>query len=165
MVKATSAQDSAMQQNIEVLMTLSAAGLTGIERLSTLNLSLAKTLFDDGVENSRTFADMKDINDMTNMTTVFNSKATEQFMDYFRGVQQINADLQERVFAIMNQQMAAFGGGAATPNPMLEIFTKLAEQAADMTAANLKTISQGIDAGTEASEPAATAVSKAKKTA
>jgi phasin family protein len=162
MVKATSAQDSAMQQNIEVLMTLSEAGLTGIERLSTLNLSLAKTLFDDGVENSRTFADMKDINDMTNMTTVFSSKATEQLMDYFRGVQQINADLQERVLAIMNQQMAAFGGGAATPNPMLEIFTKLAEQAADMTAANLKTISQGVD---EASEPDATAVSKAKKTA
>ena len=165
MAKAKPAKDDALTEHTELILSLSEIGFSGFERLSTLSMALAKTVFDDGLENSRTLADMKDINDMMNISPLFGTKATEQLMDYFRGVQQITTDVQEQVFSIMNQQMALFGGSPTVANPMVEIFTKFAAQSVEMTTANLKTVAESVEAAVDAAEPEAEVAAKEKKIA
>lgn len=165
MAKAKPAHDNALTEHTELILSLSEIGFSGFERLLTLSMALAKTVFDDSMANSHTLADMKDINDMMNISPLFGTKATEQLMDYFRGVQQITTDVQEQVLAIMNQQMALFGGNSAVANPVVDMFAKLAAQTVEMTTTNLKTVAESVEAVADVADTEAEAVAKAKKTA
>ena len=99
---------------------------------------------------------------MQNLAGPFGAKATEQVMEYFRGVTQITADMQQEISKVVTQQMALLGETTPSTNPMLEMFTKLAEQATELTSANLKTITDSIQ---ESTEVGAAPAPKAKKTA
>jgi phasin family protein len=162
MIKITSEQSQALKTSTEAFATLSEVTLSSLERLSALNLATARTAFQDGIAASKSFTEIKDMNEMQNLAGPFGAKATEQVMEYFRGVTQITADMQQEISKIVTQQMALLGETSPSTNPMLEMFTKLAEQATELTSANLKTITDSIQVPAEATEAPAP---KAKKTA
>ncbi|AWI76308.1 MAG: hypothetical protein C0607_15510 [Azoarcus sp.] len=162
MIKITSEQSKALKTSTEAFATLSEVTLSSLERLSALNLATAKTAFQDGIAASKSFTEIKDMNEMQNLAGPFGAKATEQVMEYFRGVTQITADMQQEISKVVTQQMALLGETTPSTNPMLEMFTKLAEQATELTSANLKTITDSIQ---ESTEVGAAPAPKAKKTA
>lgn len=134
-------QAAAFKTSTEAFMTLSEVAFSGFERLSALNLNMARATFEDGISAAQSFAQVKDVSELKELPSPFSGHMTERVVAYFRNVQQIAAELQEEIADVMTKQMS----GAAGPNPMIDIFTKVTQQATEMTKASFKTVAEATE--------------------
>jgi phasin family protein len=138
MIKTTQGQTEAFKSSTQAFLALSEVTFSGFERLSKLNLDTARSAFEDGMAASQSFAQVKDVNELKDVPSPFSRNATESFVTYFRNVQQIASELQEEIASIMTRQMSEFGNGGSGKNPFVDMVTKAAQQASDMTKATLE---------------------------
>lgn len=131
-------QADAFKSSTQAFMTLSEVAFSGFERLSALNLNMVRAALEDGMSASQSLARVKGVDELKDVQSPFTNQATEKVVTYLREVQQIATDLQQEITSVMTEQMSAFTKGGAGSNPFFDMFSKVAQQATDMTKTNLK---------------------------
>ena len=159
MTKIANAQTDALKSNIEAIAKVSEAMLTGLERMTALNLAAARSLVEDSVAVTQSYAKVKDVDGLKTVATPLGEKANEQMMQYMRDVLEVSKGMQSTLAKIMNEQISSFGDNVAAMAPVLDLVKKATQQVSDMTAA-------GVKAATEMTEKLSDSVEvKTKKTA
>lgn len=159
MMNFATAQTDALKRNIDAVSKLSEATLTGLERLTALNLAAARSLVEDGVALTESYAKVKEMGDLKTLSAPLGEKANEQVMQYMRDVLEVSKDMQSALARIMNEQMSSVGDNVAAMAPVLDMVKQATQQVSDMTAASVK-------AATEMTEKLGDSVAvKTKKTA
>lgn len=134
----TREQADTIKSTTDAFMTLSEVAFSGIERLSALNLNMARAALEDGMNASQSLARAKGVDELKDVPGPFSNQATEKVRAYLRDVQQIATDLQQEITSVMTEQMSAFTKGGAGNNPFFDMFSKVAQQATELTKTNLK---------------------------
>lgn len=138
MAKTTQEQNEAFKTSAEALLALSEVAFSGFERLSALNLNMARSVFEDGMSATQSISRVKNANELKDLPSPFRKNASENLVNYFRSVQEIATDIQNDMISVMTRQMSVFGAGGTGTNPWVDMFTKVAQQASDMNKVNLK---------------------------
>lgn len=138
MVKVGAVQADALKNNIDAIVKWSEATLTGVERLSALNLAVARSLVEESVALTQSYAKVGDVEQLAALTAPLGEKASGQWMKYMQDVQAVSKDLQSTYTRLMSEQVNLLGDNAATMAPMLDAFRTATQQVSEMTAAGVR---------------------------
>lgn len=139
----TPEQLRAAKAHNDALMALSQIAFSSVERLTALNLNVARAALEDGLAASNSLLQIKDVNELKQLQNPFIRPATEKATAYFRGVQEIAAESQAQITRVLNSYFAMLGMGAAANagwSAGFDMLDKIARQTNNMVEANIKTV-------------------------
>ena len=133
---------NSIEINAKAFMTLSKIAFSSVERLATLNLNATRVALGDGVP---AFGSLLKITDGQQPGLPGTANATNNAAAYLKGVQEIAAETQREVTALIGSYFPAQGPGASPSAGWLkgfEQFKSFAQQVTDMTTANSKVVGE-----------------------
>ena len=169
---------------VETFLTLANTAFASAERLTALNLHVARSLLDDGMANAKTLLGAKDAQQLLALQTALAQPTVEKFASYSRSVLEIATQTQQEMSKIVESQfveanknvvealdkaaknapagsdaaIAAVKSAIATANSAYEKISKASKQVVELAQANLA-------AATNATVKSAGATAKAKRAA
>ncbi|MBI3041675.1 MAG: phasin family protein [Betaproteobacteria bacterium] len=167
--------------NLEVAMKFAGVALQGTERILDLQLKAAKTAFADSVENAKTIAAVKDLQQLAALKDSMAQPTLEKATAYAKSVYDVTTATQAEFGKLVEEQVsefnkqvvtaldkmvknapagsevgiAAFKSGIAAVNSAYDNLSKVAKQFQDVTQSNIEAVAKQAVSG----------VKKAKKTA
>ena len=129
------------QASTDALATLANISLSGIERLTTLNLNAARDVLKEGAASSASLLKSKDAIDLQKLPNLLDSSTTELMSDYFRNIQKVATDTQQEVTSLMTSCFSELSKGSSGGMGWAagsDLFTKLSQQIASMAETNAK---------------------------
>jgi len=177
---------TAQKVNTELMMSLMRTAFVGVERLTALNLAVAREFFNNTVANTQQLMAARDVNEIAKLNSELAKPGVEKLVDYSRSVYDLVADVQREITSLMETQYSSFNksassavakaksapiGGdvlAAGMESMLNASTKafdtmnsMARQLADIAEANLQAASKAVVAPAAKSSATSAAAKKA----
>lgn len=154
---------TANKANIEALLTLANTAFASAERIAALNLNTARTLLEDGVNNTKALLGAKDVQELISLQSTLTQPSVEKAVAYSRSVYEIATQTQEEISKVVEAQfseanktvasaldkaaknapagsdvaVAAVKSAIAAANSAYDSLTKAAKQVAEMTEANV----------------------------
>lgn len=113
---------AAQKANIEVMTTLLRTALTGVERLTAINLAASRDFFNETVAGTQQLLAAKDIGEISKLNSDLTKPGVEKLVDYSRSIYDLIAELQKDVTSVLEDQYSTF--------------TKHASSAVDKASAN-----------------------------
>lgn len=167
--------------NLEVAMKFAGVALQGAERILDLQLKAAKTAFADSVENAKTIAAVKDLQQLAALKDSMAQPTLEKATAYAKSVYDVTTATQAEFGKLLEAQVsefnrqvvtaldkmvknapagsevgiAAFKSGIAAVNSTYDNLSKVAKQFQDATQSNIQAVAK----------QAVTGIKKAKKAA
>ncbi len=105
---------AAHQASLESSMSLVNSSLDRAERLAKLNLSIARTCFEDSVINFKTVLCARNMGELTNLQSAIDQPAMEKLITYANSVFEIVAEAREETSRVLAGKLAASGKHIAT---------------------------------------------------
>ncbi len=139
----TPEQLRAVKAHNDALMALSQIAFSGVERLTALNLNVARAALEDGLTASNSLLQVKGVNELKQLHNPFIGPATDKATAYFRSVQEITAESQEQISRVLKSYFAILGMGAAANagwSAGFDMLDKIARQTNSMVEANIKAV-------------------------
>ena len=133
---------NSIEINAKAFMNLSKIAFSSVERLATLNLNATRVALGDGIP---AFGSLLKITDSKPQGLPGSTAATDNAAAYLKGVQEIAAETQREVSALLGSYFPAPGLGANPSAGWLkgfEQFKSFAQQVTDMTTANSKVVGE-----------------------
>jgi phasin family protein len=161
MFAATPEQINTIKSNTDAFLTLSKIAFSSVERLSALNLKVARAALQDGFAASSTMLQAKDIKDLTQRSAAPGA-AAESAVAYFRDVQAIATETQQEITKLVTSYSSQIGEGSSANagwSKGFEMFQQVASQLSAVTGANLKAV------GDATAQTAAAVATHSKKAA
>lgn len=143
MLSITPEQRAAARTQTNTLMALSQIAFSSIERLTTLNLNLARATLEDGFTATRTLVGIKDVHDLKKLQNDIVGPAAEKVTAYVHEVQEIATQSQEQAGQVLTSYFAALGmapTASAGWTAGFDMLNKLAAQTNSMVEANIKAV-------------------------
>lgn len=167
--------------NMEVAMKFAGAALHGAERILDLQLKAAKTAFADSVENAKTIAAVKDLQQLAALKESLAQPSIEKATAYAKSVYDVTTATQAEIGKLVEEQISEFNkqvvtaldkmvktapagsevgiaalkSGIAAVNSGYENLSKVAKQFADVTQSNIETVAKQAVNGSKKSKKAA----------
>lgn len=161
MFASTPEQIDAVKANTEAFLTLSRIAFSSIERLSALNLSVARAALEESVAASTALFEIKNPKELYSLRNPVSGKALETAATYLRDAQAITIDTQKQVTTLMTSIVPSLVGNSNADtswNQGFNVMNQFAKQITAMTVANTKAVA---DATTQMATPVATHAKKA----
>jgi len=105
---------AAHQASLESTMNLVNSSLDRLERLARLNLSAARTNFEDSVINFKTVLCARNMEELTDLQSSIDQPAMEKLIAYANAVFEIVAEAREETSRLLAGKLAASGKHIAT---------------------------------------------------
>lgn len=131
----TEQQKVIVGNTVEAFTRLSEVAFSGMERLTALNLNVARESLQEAVEASLTLTRAHDIKDLGHVTNPLTAAGAERLTAYVRGVQEILSETQSDFAEVIGKQVSSFSTNGPKWLPGMEAFETIARQTADMTKA------------------------------
>ncbi|MBS1157815.1 MAG: phasin [Proteobacteria bacterium] len=133
----------AVKVNVDAFMALSEIGLSSLERLTALNLNATRSALEQGVATAAK-APAKDIKSIPDLQSLIPGEAAKNAAAYLKSVQEIAAETQKDVIALMSSYFAQNKGAGigAGWEKGFETFKGFGQQIVSMTEANRKAIGE-----------------------
>jgi hypothetical protein len=134
---------NSIEINAKAFMTLSKIAFSSVERLATLNLNATRLALGDRSAAFGALSKTLDVSPQGGPLGATPAAATHNAAAYLKGVQEIAAETQREVSALISSYFAAQGAGANPSAGWLkgfEQFKSFAQQVTDMTTANSKVV-------------------------
>ena len=132
--------------NLEVAMKFAGVALHGAERILDLQLKAAKTAFADSVENAKTIAAVKDLQQLAALKDSLAQPAIEKATAYAKSVYDVTTATQAEFGKLVEEQVSEFNKQVVTA---LDKMVKTAPAGSEVGIAGLKS---AIAAGNSAYE-------------
>lgn len=143
MSSTTTEQLRAAKTHTDALAALSEVAFSGVERLTTLNLNLARTVLEDGLAASNSLLQIQDVNELKSLQNSLTKPATEHLTAYLRGVQEIAAESQQQMTRVLSSYFATAGMASTAGTGWgagFDMLSKIAQQTNSMVEANIKAV-------------------------
>jgi phasin family protein len=153
---------SANKSGIEAILALASSQFAAFERLSALNVNVAKAAFEEGLGRAKSLLDAKDPQEYFNLNSTASQPALEKLIAYSRSVYEVAAQTQGEVAKFMEARadefnkslvavldkvskgapagsdvaVAAVKSALAAASTAYDSFNKAAKQATEMAEAN-----------------------------
>lgn len=154
--------------NLEVAMKFAGVAIQGAERIMELQLKAAKTAFSDSVENAKTLAAVKDLQELASLKDSLAQPSIEKATAYAKSLYDVTSATQaefgklaEEQIAEFNKQVvtgldkmvktapagsevgiAAFKSGIAAVNSAYENLSKVAKQFTEASQSNFEAVTK-----------------------
>ena len=133
----------AVKTNTHAFMTLSQIGFSSIERLTAMNLNMARAALEEGVAATASMVQINDPKELQKLRDAAAGPTTERAVAYVREVQEIFTQTQQEITSLMSSYFSTFGKGAPASagwTSGFDMFNKLAQQMTAMAEANIKAV-------------------------
>jgi len=167
--------------NLEVAMKFAGVALQGAERILDLQLKAAKTAFADSVENAKTIAAVKDLQQLAALKDSMAQPTLEKATAYAKSVYDVTTATQAEFGKLVEEQVsefnkqvvtaldkmvknapagsevgiAAFKSGIAAVNSAYDNLSKVAKQFQDVTQSNIEAVAKQAVSGVKKAKKAA----------
>lgn len=154
--------------NLDVAMKFAGVALQGAERILDLQLKAAKTAFADSVENAKTIAAVKDLQQLAALKESLTQPSIEKATAYAKSVYDVTAATQAEIGKLVEEQVSEFNkqvvtaldkmvktapagsevgiaalkSGIAAVNSGYDNLSKVAKQFADATQSNIEAVAK-----------------------
>jgi phasin family protein len=129
--------------NLEVAMKFAGVALHGAERMLDLQLKAAKSAFADTVENAKTIAAVKDIQQLAALRDTLTQPSIEKATAYAKSVYDVTAATQAEFASLVEEQVAEFNKQVVTT---LDKMVKTAPAGSEVGVATLKSAIASVNA-------------------
>lgn len=144
-MKTTTEQNEVVSNAVETFTGMSEVAFSGIERLTALNLNMARESLQQGVAASMSVTRAQDGKDQDNVQNPLNGAGTERVTAYVRSVQEIFSETQSAFAELIQKHMSSFSMNGPMSFPGMEVFAKFALQTADMTKSTVRTATEATE--------------------
>ena len=134
-------QLQASENYASAFLALSQVAFSSVERLSALNLKVARAALDDGMAAANSLMQVENAGELNDLQGHFIGPATEQCSTYLRSVQEIAVESQQQIGELLASYLATLGidakanGGWSTGS---DLFSQFVEQTKSLFEANAK---------------------------
>jgi len=132
--------------NLEVAMKFTGVALQGAERILDLQLKAAKTAIADSIENAKTIAAVKDLQQWTALKDTMAQPTIEKATAYAKSVYDIATATQVEIGKLIEEQVAEFNKQVVTT---LDKMVKTAPAGSEVGIATLKSAIAAVNASYE----------------
>ena len=126
---------AANKASVDALLSLANTALASAERVAALNLNTARSMMEDGMNNTKAMLGAKDPREALAMTAAQIQPAVEQIVAYNRSLYEITAQSKEEVTKQLESQFSDFQKQVAT---LMEKAAKNAPAGSDVAVAAVK---------------------------
>ena len=95
------------RKNMEAAMRLAQMSIENSQRIVTLQVEVAKTLFQDSVDNAKALATAKDPQQAVNLRTQYTQGTTQKMIDAAREIAEIGNASRTEFSRLMTEQLAS----------------------------------------------------------
>jgi phasin family protein len=154
---------AANKANLEALVNMANSAFANAEKLTALNLSMARGLVEDGIANTRSLMGVKDVQEVFSLQSTLAKPSLEKVVSYNRSVYEMATRQQEELTKLFESRIAeanktftgfidqaaetapagsdvafaAMKSALAAANSAYDSVTKVSKQVAEMTEANV----------------------------
>jgi phasin family protein len=93
------------KKNLAAAMRLAQLSIENSQRIMEIQVTTAKALFEEGVENAKALADIKDPKDMMDARAQFAQSTTEKMLACARAIAEITTSTQAEVGKLVGEQL------------------------------------------------------------
>lgn len=144
-MKTITQQNAVVINTVDTFTRMSEVAFSGIERLTALNLNLARESLQDGIAASLSVSRAQDAKDLGNVQNPLTGAGAERVTAYMRGVQEIFSQAQSQFVELLGKHMSSFSMNGPVTFPGMEVFEKIVQQTSDMTKANVRTATEATE--------------------
>lgn len=144
-MKTTTEQKEVVSNTVDTFTRMSEVAFSGIERLTALNLNMARESLQQGIAASMAVSRVQDAKDLENVQNPLSGAGAERVSAYVRGVQEIFSDAQSQFAELIGNHMSSFSMNGPVSFPGMEVFERIAQQTSDMTKANVRTATEATE--------------------
>jgi phasin family protein len=137
---------AAQKANTDVLLALLRTAFNGVERLTALNISASRELFNSTVSNTQQLMAAKDANSVGKLNSELAQPSMDKWVEYSRNVYNLGTEVQQELTSVIEAQYSNFTKSATSA---VEKATAGAPAGSDVFAAALKSV---MSASTQAFE-------------
>jgi phasin family protein len=167
--------------NLEMAMKFAGVALQGAERILDLQLKAAKTAFSDSIENAKTIASVKDLQQLAALKDSMAQPSIEKATAYAKSVYDVTTATQAEFGKLVEEQVSEFNkqvvtaldkmvktapagsevgiaalkSGIAAVNSAYENVSKVAKQFTEATQSNLEAVANQATEGVRKAKKAA----------
>jgi phasin family protein len=99
---------SANKAGVEAVLGLASSQFAALERLSALNISAAKTAFEEGLGRAKALLNAKDAQEIFSLNAAASQPALEKAIAYSRSVYEVTAQTQGELAKFVEARVAEF---------------------------------------------------------
>lgn len=144
-MKTTTEQNEIVSNTVDTFTRMSEVAFSGIERLTALNLNMARESVQEGIAATLSASRVQDAKDLGNVQNPLTGAGAERVTAYVRGVQEIFSESQSQFAELIGKHMSSFSMNGPVSFPGMEVFAKIAQQTSDMTKANVRTATEATE--------------------
>lgn len=138
----TKQQNEMVGNTVETLTRLSDVTFSGMERLTALNLNVARESLEEALAASLSLTRIQDVKDLDNFQNPLVGAGAERVTNYVRGVQEILSETQSAFAELIGQQVSSFRTNGPLSFPGLAVFEKIAQQTSEIAKSNILAVSE-----------------------
>lgn len=152
----TSEQQEVVSNTVETFTRMSEVTFSGIERLTALNVNMARESVQQGIEASMSIArsqngkdqdceDQDGVDQADDQDKVQNrliGAGVQRVTAYVRGVHEIFMEAQSEFAELIGNHMRSFGMNGPMSFPGMQVFEKIAQQTGEMAKANVRNVAE-----------------------
>lgn len=143
----TNEQQEVVSNTVETFTRMSEVTFSGIERLTALNLNMARDSVQQGIEASMSIArdqngEDQDGEDQDKVQNRLSGAGVQRVTAYVRGVHEIFMETQSEVAELIGNHMRSFGMNGGISFPGIQVFEKVAQQTGEMAKANVRNVAE-----------------------
>ncbi len=138
-------QQEVVSSTIDTFNRMSELAFSSMERLTALNLNMARESLQQGISASVSVGRAQSGKDREEVQNPLGVAGVERLTTYMRNVQNIVMEAQSEFAELIGTQMTSFGKDGRMSFPGMQVFENIAQQTSDMTKANVRNMAEATD--------------------
>lgn len=138
-------QQEVVSSSIDTFNRMSEVAFSSMERLTALNLNMARESLQQGISTSVSVGRAQSGKDRDEAQNPLSVAGVERLTTYMRNVQNIVMEAQSEFAQLIGTQMTSFGKDGRMSFPGMQVFENIAQQTSDMTKANVRNMAEATD--------------------
>lgn len=130
---------------VEAFTRLSEVTFSGMERLTALNLNVARESLQEVLSVSQSLTRAQDLKELGNVQSPHARAGAELVTAYVHGVQEILSETQSEFAELLEKLMSSFSMNNPMSFPGMEVFAKVAQQTSDMTLGYVRNVAEATE--------------------
>lgn len=135
-------QQEVVSSAIDTFNRMSEVAFSSVERLTALNLNMARESLQQGISTSVSVGRAQSGEDRDGAQNPLSVAGVERLTTYMRNVQNIVMEAQSEFAELIGTQMTSFGKDGRMSFPGMQVFENIAQQTSDMTKANVRNMAE-----------------------
>lgn len=144
-MKTTNEQQEVANDSIDTFTRMSEVALSSIERLTALNLDMARDSLQQGISATKSVSraqndcdEQDEDQDQDKSQNRLSGAGIERVTAYVRDAQKIFMETQSEFAELIGKHMSSLGKNARMSFPGMQVFENIAQQTSDMAKANVR---------------------------